>query len=258
LSLEHVTDEPLPAAQLKLVVAQVQHERLMAASDAKDALAIGRRLDASLEGPRPMATPGMVLQLGTPAEPSAALNLGGWQYVSEGRDWVATVTPDFFSLETLAYGAWPEFRTRLEELTTAVAEVLSPALVQRVGLRYVDELRIAGVVAPADWAGRIAPSFLGPAHDPEVGPSVTSIQQAVEIEGPGGAKVVLRHGTVLTAEGRPAYLLDHDCHHDGGRPFGTEELVREYDSLHLLALGVFQRAITGDFYRHLKEGAPSS
>lgn len=136
-------------------------------------------------------------------------------------------------------------------------EVLSPTLTQRVGLRYVDELRVGDIGSAGDWAGRIAPSFLGAAHDPHLGASVIGIQQAVEIQGPNRTKVTLRHGTVRTVDGQPAYLLDHDCYSDDGRAFDVEDLLGDYDGLHRLALGVFQRAITADFYRQLKDGAVS-
>lgn len=256
LSLDHVVDEQLRGAQLKLVVARVEHEQLMAASDATKALAIGERLHDSLKGPRPMAAPTMVLQVGGPATPAATqeVNLGAWQYVSEGRDWVATVAPGFFSLETLSYERWDDFLARLDQLVAAVADVLSPALVQRVGLRYIDELRAPGVTTAADWSGRIAPNFLGAANDPHVGASVTSIQQAVEIQGPNGTKVVLRHGTVRTVEGQPAYLLDQDCSIEDSGRFDAATLITSFDQLHILALGVFQRAITDTYYGQLKEG----
>lgn len=157
-------------------------------------------------------------------------------------------------METLSYGSWTEFRTRFEKLLTAVGEVLGPQLVRRTGLRYVDELKAPGITAAGDWAGRIMPAFLGPAHDPEIGKSVTTIQQAVEFQGSGGARVTLRHGTVTTPDNKPAYLLDHDCYTDRARPFEAARLLEEYDGLHRLALGVFQRAITSDFYKQLKDG----
>jgi uncharacterized protein (TIGR04255 family) len=260
LSLEHVLDEHLEAAQLKLVVAQVQHERLMAASDPKEALAIADQLDDGLSGPNPISAQGVLFQIGAvgaPHEVAPQMSLTAWQYVSESRDWVATVAPDFFSLETLSYGSWTEFRGRFAKLMAAVGDVLSPTLVRRAGLRYVDELKIPGAATAADWAGLIAPAFLGPAHDPSIGQSVTSIQQAVEFQGPGSARVTLRHGTVTTPDNKPGYLLDHDCYTDRGRRFEAKDLLEEYDGLHRLALGVFQRAITPEFYNQLKEGTRS-
>lgn len=256
LSLDHVVDEQLPGAQLKLVVARVQHEQLMAASDANKALAISDRLHDSLGGPRPMTAPGVVLQVGgrPTAGTTPAVNLGAWQYVSEAQDWVATVAPDFFSLETLSYESWEDFRDRLDQLVRAVSEVLSPRLVQRVGLRYLDELRVPGITTAADWSGRISPSFLGAASDPEVGASVTGIQQAVEMQGPNDTRVTLRHGTVRAVDGQPAYLLDHDCYLKDSTRFDAAFLRASYDQLHTLALAVFQRAITSDYYSQLKGG----
>ena len=201
-----------------------------------------------------MAVPQMVLRIGAANEPGPPLNLSAWQYVSDDESWVATIAPDFFSVETKSYESWSGLRSRLDQLVAAVAGVLSPALVRRVGLRYVDELRIPGVTTPAGWVGRIAPAFLGAAGDTEIGPSVAGTQQAVEIQGPGGSKVVLRHGSVRTTDGQPAYLLDHDCFIDDSRSFDAEELAGNFDNLHRLALGVFQRAVTDDFYRQLKEG----
>lgn len=258
LSLKHVVDEHLSAVQLKLVVAQVQHERLVAASDPTVALAIGKRLGDALSGPRSTQTQGIPLNIGAVGvtqEGPAPVNLTAWQYSTEARDWVATVAPDFFSLETTAYRSWPEFRERFERLVGAVADVLTPALVQRSGLRYVDELKARGGLAPADWAGTIRPAFLGPVSDPDIGQSVTGLQQAVEFLGPGSARITLRHGTVTTSDKTRAYLLDHDSYSNDSRRFHAGELLKDYDGLHRLALGIFQLVITPGYYKQLKEAA---
>jgi uncharacterized protein (TIGR04255 family) len=57
---------------------------------------------------------------------------------------------------------------------------------------------------------------------------------------------------VTGPDGNGAYLLDHDCYLQHGRRFDVDTILEAFEQLHILALGVFQSAITDRFYDELK------
>jgi uncharacterized protein (TIGR04255 family) len=244
----------LPRSPLRLVVCQVRHDRTFAAVDATRVIALHSELadryptitEAAVQTFGFLAGPGGA-QMTTP-EPSK-----GWQFRSADETWTVTIQPDFFSLETSAYLDWSDFRERLLRVVRAVGAHVGPVVEQRVGLRYVDEVRDPVVTDPVDWRGWIDESLLGPLVHPSFGPALRSTQQVLELEAHEALRVILRHGTLrVPGEKQWLYLLDHDCFRQQGRPFDADALAGTLDDLQRLALQVFQAAITPRLYRYLK------
>ena len=135
----------------------------------------------------------------------------------------------------------------------AVGVHVGPVVEQRIGLRYVDELRDPVVTEPVGWKGWIDESLLGPLVHPSFGPAVRGTQQLLELEAHESLRVILRHGTLrVPGEKQWLYLLDHDCFRQQGRPFDVDAVASTVDDLQRLALQVFQAAITPKLYRYLK------
>ena len=156
----------------------------------------------------------------------------GWQFRSADETWTVTIQPDFFSLETSAYLDWSDFRERLLRVVRAVGAHVGPVVEQRVGLRYVDEVRDPVVTDPVDWRGWIDESLLGPLVHPSFGPALRSTQQVLELEAHEALRVILRHGTLrVPGEKQWLYLLDHDCFRQQGRPFDADALAGTLDDL---------------------------
>ena len=254
LALSDPADERLEHSPLKLVVCQVRHDENFAVSDAARAVEIQQQLGDRYPQISSFDQSEFILTAGPGGANADTRPLQhGWQFKSDDELWAATLQTDYFSLETNAYVSWSDFRKRFEELMTAVIGGYTPKLEQRVGLRYVDEIEHPEAGGPYDWVGLIEAAFLGPLGDPELGPSARAAQQIVEFEGPEHTRVTLRYGCESLPSGKGTfYRLDHDCSRQRGRSFNGEEILATLDSLHTLALQVFQKAITPDLYRQLK------
>jgi uncharacterized protein (TIGR04255 family) len=78
------------------------------------------------------------------------------------RTTAVALTAGSLTVETTHYGNWPRFRSVLEKAVGTTEKVLRPAGVTRVGMRYVNEVRVSGVDGP-DWAVWLSPAVLPPA-----------------------------------------------------------------------------------------------
>ena len=246
LALPEPSSVTLTQAPLQLVVCQVRHDRNLAVADGSRVLAIREQLGAY---PRmeEMAQQeiGIVVGPAGPSPFSEGEPKRGWRLLSGDGAWTVALQPDFFALECTGYTSWTEFRERMSSLTAAVLTHLQPSVELRLGLRYVDRIMVPVVERPQDWNGYINEHFLGPVQDGQFGPSVTSLQQLLTLQGSEGIQVLLRHGTQLeVASGAWPYILDTDCFRGDGRRLEADSLLHGTDALHKLALQIFQAAIT--------------
>jgi uncharacterized protein (TIGR04255 family) len=255
LALPEPSTEKLALSPLSLVVCQVRHEENIAASEPKRAFRVHEAVKEEYpvleqqSGQELTITAG---PLGVQTMPGASQR--GWKMRSDDQKWNAVVMPEFFSLETTDYDDWPDFRGRLEVLTKAVASAVEPSLEQRIGIRFIDRITHPDVKAPKDWARWIDPAFLGPIAHAKIGEGITTSQQIIQLETGDGRSLILRHGAFSDPEGggQLTYLIDQDCFVQRGRPFDVDQLLDAAESLHTLALQVFQQAITPDLYTYLK------
>jgi uncharacterized protein (TIGR04255 family) len=246
LALPDPSTTTLAHAPLQLVVCQVRHDRNLAVADGSRVLAIREQLGRY---PRmeEMAQQeiGLVIGPAGPSSLSGGSEQRGWRLRSEDGAWTAALLPDFFALECTGYTSWTEFRERLDGLANAVLDHLQPAIELRLGLRYVDRIAVPVVERPQDWSGYINEHLLGPLLDEQLGPALGSLQQLMQLQGPDGIQVLLRHGTQLDQpSGAWPYVLDTDCFRGDGRRLEADSLLQGADELHKLALQVFQASIT--------------
>jgi len=260
LQLTEPSTERLERSPLELVVFQVRHEHNPTIGDAKLALEVHEGLGGR-DGRYPNfdEAAGVALNItGGPAGVSTTSDQQrGWNCRSADGFWTVVLMPDFFALETRAYTNWTDFSARLDELVRIVEATLRPSLEQRLGLRFIDRIRDPAVQAPGGWEGWIDDRLLGPVLHSAFGPAVKQIQQVLQLDGGDDMEVLLRHGCVLGGSSeKPVwhYLLDHDCSRSGGRAFSADDIHDGVERLHMLALAVFQAAITRKLFAHLRGG----
>ncbi|HVV36956.1 MAG TPA: TIGR04255 family protein [Acidimicrobiales bacterium] len=83
------------------------------------------------------------------------------RFVNRDHTTAMTVNPQAIVVETTAYDGYTEFRRLLEVCFEAAAAALSPDGVSRIGLRYIDEIRVPSVSElPGDWSGWIDERFI--------------------------------------------------------------------------------------------------
>jgi uncharacterized protein (TIGR04255 family) len=104
------------------------------------------------------------------------------RFMPRDRLMSVTVGPDVVVLETTAYKTWTDFRDLFMEVLSALADSRRPDGYLRLGLRYIDEIRVpADVPTFADWRGWVADALVEP----------FAIDDA---ESPTGATITLQYG----------------------------------------------------------------
>jgi len=86
------------------------------------------------------------------------------RFTVRDRTLSVAITGTSLTLETTAYRHYLDFREVLSTVLGAAAELLAPDGVARVGMRYIDEIRVPAVSQerPSGWRAWIDPSLLPP------------------------------------------------------------------------------------------------
>lgn len=186
----------------------------------------------------------------------------GWQLHAADGSGHVTLLPGAVVLQTTRYERWSvTLRPVLEVLVGVAEEFLTPSVVDRIGLRYVDRFIDAGARTPAAWRGRIQLELLGAACHPIFGAHVRGAQQQIELSLGAAQGALLRHGPFAdpAVGGAISYLVDIDVYDAQSSRFRTADLVRRAEVLNRTAASLFQAALTREYLRTLQqEQAPAA
>lgn len=211
----------------------------------------------------PYFFPGQQVELlfgpqGVAQQPAAARN---WQFKDAEQNWTITVTANSISLETRNYTSISEFANRMEEVVLAAKESFEIMVQERVGLRYVNEIRHPEVKKPSDWRQFMNPSLLGPLSDDAVSSNVESTIQELRLSISGGSLVV-RHGaaqgtTVAPEPGTSApsgefYLLDLDAYDEKGRELDVDALIGLVKGYNRTIYSLFRWGMNDQLFEYLR------
>ena len=206
---------------------------------------------------------------GAPAPPSQQVTLQ--RMLQRDRLMAITIGRDGLTLETSDYPGWTDFRAVLKEMLGNLQEASRPDGVLRVGLRYIDEIRLATAPeTPAGWAGWIDSRLLGPltlADDRSPSEANTILQYGI----PPGYVTVFRasplaSGRAVNPDGPlrmpvvtpagPYFLLDTDASWaDPERQipqFEADNIAAIFDELHGSFHQLFEASITDDLREFLR------
>jgi uncharacterized protein (TIGR04255 family) len=136
------------------------------------------------------------------------------------------------ALETRSYDSFADFLQRLAEVLRVLDRHVRPIVVTRVGLRYVNEVRLGALTREA----AISSDLLGPQIHPAISASLEQSMQQMVLRYGGIDTVALRHGLFprgTTVQARtdenapedPFYLLDFDAY----REFTTTQ-ARQFEA----------------------------
>ena len=135
--------EVYPNAPLRLVTAEFRFplSPILAGGDLLSALS------KALGGELPIIEPvpqGLQMTLGAEVQPPK-MTSGGFRLLSRDRTAAVTVVPSRLAIETTVYEHWETFRESIETALRAIGEELQAVVgLDRVGLRYINEIRIPG------------------------------------------------------------------------------------------------------------------
>lgn len=132
---------PLPGAPLELVLAQVRFPVLATFTSDEDAAA--RAISGALAKDYPLIEEGreVVLTVAPEGVSSAQSGARVWKLTTADGSWRVSFARSFVSIETNAYTRRRDFTERLGEVWAALADVVKPPFVERIGVRYINRLR---------------------------------------------------------------------------------------------------------------------
>ncbi|ROQ64821.1 uncharacterized protein (TIGR04255 family) [Rathayibacter sp. PhB152] len=193
---------------------------------------------------------------------------GGPLLMSRGRHLNISFGPEALTISTTSYEGWPGFRTTIEAAIRARHGISPIDASERVGLRYINEIRVPQPPAgdgDVDWSEWLVPSVTAPAFDldgdslhlqvhrglaafslDEEGDVVAVRYSAAREEAIESTPTLVRRSP---SPGGPFFLLDTDAswtRADSARleTFDVESTLATCDRLHAPIGTIFEKLIT--------------
>jgi uncharacterized protein (TIGR04255 family) len=186
------------------------------------------------------------------------------RFTTRDRTLAVAVSEQSLTIETTSYRHYLDFRVVLEAALVAAAEILRPDGVARLGMRYIDEIRVPnaeGADLP-DWGLWLDPSLLPPRLDAMASKGYASAawEGAAQFVVGTNQTLVLRHGARTgyavnpsgllrrpsVPEPGPVFVLDFDCFWEPVDipPFEVGSLIEECDHLRAPVRALFDLLIS--------------
>lgn len=197
-----------------------------------------------------------------PAPPSSTIERFA-RYVNRESTVAAAIREGSTIVETSAYPGWQAFLDLLLLVVEARMHISPIAGVERVGLRYIDEIRAPEPTAGlSDWSEWVDASLLGPETNTAIDLELTELQGAAVYRGARpGQSLVLRYGPrdgyavdpnsdlrrVHAVNPGPFFLVDIDSFWvpDGAIPEYEKDVLHSiYNDLHRPVRALFEDMIT--------------
>lgn len=155
--MPHEDREIYPSAPVALVAAEVRHSPASPLTPSSEVL-----LKRALADEFPIARP--ATRMLSPALPGADMRVdNATRFMSRDRTTSITFFQDSLVLETTRYLRFESFMAQLQAALDARTAVGPLDGLERVGLRYIDEIRVPSDISqPQDWGHWVDPSLLGP------------------------------------------------------------------------------------------------
>jgi uncharacterized protein (TIGR04255 family) len=193
----------------------------------------------------------------------ASQSTGVNRFLTKNRTASVTVGPTNIVIETTEYHEYEQFRPLLATCLAALGSIQGAIVgLERVGLRYVNEVRVPNLGNASGWTRYFTPNLVAPLHlvpDRSVG----VMQAVVQTEPLEGTITVFRYGALrgqVVASGgplrvasvpadEPFFMLDIDNSWSSGESFdeySVETALDICDRLHAPIDALFEAVITDD------------
>lgn len=184
-----------PHAPVALALLQVRHP----AAPELSTLQLGE-IKAALSQLAPIHRTEIQQQLLPFVSPEAQRPVIQPKFLSRDQRTAITFAQDAITIETTAYPGWEEFR-EIVQTALAVRQEVAPADgIERIGLRYVDEIRVPADSpgGSPDWSEWLKPGLLGPVAELAEFKFRPMQQQNVLVSETGspGETLTLRYGAI--------------------------------------------------------------
>jgi len=183
-------------------------------------------------------------------------NQVAWRFTDVEGAWRVSLTPEFVAIETTAYTSRGDFLDRMQTVLEAVAKRIAPAVVQRVGLRYID--RVTGD-ALDEITELVRPEMLGIVTTSLSQYSQHAIHEALLEVPDGNEQLRARWGRLPAGRtvdpnaidpiDEPSWLLDIDMFSLRQRSFAQDRLVEDLRRFAERIYTLFRWSVTDVFLR---------
>lgn len=244
---------PLPDAPLVRVIAQARFSSILAVQGAEHVAPFQEAIRDAYPVLSEEHAQSVVLgaQGATTGQPRVT-----WRFEDAEGEWRVSLAPDFVALEATKYTSRTDFLERMQIILAAVGEHIGPAVVQRIGLRYI--ARVTGEEL-GDITKLIRPEMLGIVKSPlfaHMRHAVSDVMLDVpESDGdlrarwgylpPGGAIDM----EALDPINEPCWMLDFDMFSAQQRPFASGVIIEELGRFAERLYTLFRWAVTDGFLR---------
>lgn len=245
---------------LALSVVELRHTVTPPLSDADQAA-----LKAALSEQFPLAKParrGVSVNVG-PAGISQEPVLGDPRFMSRDTTAAVTFRTNAIAVETTRYARRSSLRELLRQAVEARQKIAPADGIERLGVRYINEVRAPGIDSAVDWTQWITAPLAGPAGLAPDDTRPPQSWQGMSVFGTSASGVVLRHGTFngyavdpvgdlrrTTPPPGPYYLLDLDSFWEPAEEKPTldwENIEERFNETALAAYTLFEQLITDGF-----------
>lgn len=258
--LAQYTPEDLERSPIALAVAQMRFPAILAINSDENLIA---RYQEKIRSNYPHFATGQQIEFlfgpqGITQQPAQTKS---WKLTDKQRRWTITVTTNSITLETQRYTSISEFARRMAEAVSAAKETFEIEVQERMGLRYVNEIRHPDVSKPSDWRKLMNSAFIGPLSDDWIADSIASTIQELRLNF-SDASLVVRHGatqgtTVAPEPGTTApegefYLLDFDAFHEEEKELDADELTESMKRYNRSIYSLFRWGMSDQLFEFLK------
>ena len=182
-----------------------------------------------------------------------------WRLQEADDGWSIILATDSLALETSRYTSRSDFMARWDEALTALEAIATPAVYERLGVRYIN--RLTGVDATDDLSSLVRSEILG-ALSIELPESSTIESSATQIHFRLGEKQLqVRWGktpenTLMVPGVAPlpevSFLLDIDVYSEGMRSFSVSDISSNSRDAAEHAYRFFRWAVTDEFDKSIR------
>ncbi|MFI4973243.1 MAG: TIGR04255 family protein [Caulobacterales bacterium] len=245
---------PLPGSPLVRVVAQVQLPGIIKIRLPEEAAKFQDRVRADYPMVDEDGMSELRINLGSGA-PTFQQNPGViWRFSDLDRQWRVSLAPNAVTLDTTAYTNRADFLTRWAAILAIVQDQFDPRVVQRAGIRYLDQVVDEGfAVLPSMLRHEMLGVISGPIRE-HVAHALSEALLATE-EG----KVLLRWGdlpgnvvidpALMNPHPQRSWVLDIDSFSEERAVFEHKALAMTFGCLADRAYALFRYTVNNDFLR---------
>jgi uncharacterized protein (TIGR04255 family) len=143
-----------------------------------------------------------------------------YEFRSDDKQWIVSLTKDFLALTSTNYRRWEDFKAHLKTPFEALIEHYKPAFFSRIGLRYQNQIQKSTLgLENHHWSDLLTPVIAAELNSPDI--ATDDIEEAghivvIRLEGDLG-RVRMQHGLSRGLQekdrkekGHKAYLIDND------------------------------------------------